>query len=110
MKGPDGLDGVRISSLLVGSIALDPGESEGYPTRIPGARLDSIEGDFHDLLRMHMNDMPLPPALQLEEAFRLPLQRLVRESFEGLAQHDETAVLGVPGSQVEIAEPALSPA
>ncbi len=43
-------------------------------------------------------------------SFGLPRQHLVREPLEGLAEHREAAVHGIPRAEVKVAEPALAAA
>ncbi len=44
------------------------------------------------------------------EPLRLPFEQLVRQTFEGLAQHHEAAADGIPSSKVQVAQPAAAPA
>ncbi len=99
---------VRLRRTLVGTIALDPGETEGQPSGILRARLHLVERDLDHQLRPHVDGVVVPRDLQLEQLGGLPGEHLVGHPLEGLAQHHEAAGL-IAGAEMEVAEPTLPP-
>jgi hypothetical protein len=75
-----------------------------------GAFLDIVEGDLHHQLRPHVHGVRIARDLELQEPFRLPRQRLVRQALERLAQHDEPVAARTARAQMQVAQPAGAPA
>ena len=96
----------RILGALVRPIAHDAREAQREPARITAARLQLVERDLDDELRAHLDDVAARRRIERErfELLGLPLEQLVRQALERLAEHDEAA-RGVARAEVQIAEP-----
>src|SRR5690606_31253126 len=103
---PDGVDGVGIGWVLVGSVAADAGEAECHSARIASRDLDAVERHFHDELRTHVDDVLRFPGLPPLQLLRLPSEEGVGHALERLSDHHE-AVLS-PGAEVEVGQPTLA--
>ena len=95
------------SGVLVRPVALDAGEAQGDAAGVAGGGLDAVERDLDDELRTHEHRDSLTAGLALEQLLRLPLEQLVGQSLEALADHDEVARARIAGAEVEVREPAL---
>src|SRR5262245_15689972 len=54
--------------------------------------------------------MSLATGLACKKGRGLPLERLVGEAFEGFSEHDMAAGTRIPRAEVQVGQPALSPA
>src|SRR5262249_20848062 len=106
----DGREGVGFGGALVGAIAFDAREAKRQAAGILRARLNLVERDFRDDLRLGIHRIRVATDLELEEPFGLPRQHLVGEAFERLAEHHEAAALGIARAEMEIAQPSFAPA
>src|SRR4030095_15951872 len=104
------LDRVGVAGKPVVSVALDAREPERHTARIVRAALDVVERHLDHELRADVDDVPFAMRLPCEELPRLPFEDLVGHSLERLAEHDETTVRGIPGAEVNVAEPTLASA
>ena len=93
---------------LVRPVALDAGEAEREPARVPRARLHAVERDLDDELRSDVNRVAVGLGLQLEQALRLPREHVVGHALERLAEHDESAAVRIAGAEVEVRELAVA--
>ena len=103
-------ESVGIGRGFVGAVTLHAGKTEGEAAGVAGADLQVIEGDLHHQFRFDVDGVLIARDFDFQELFRLPGEDFVGEAFEGFAEHGEAAFLGVPGAQVEIAEPAAAAA
>src|SRR5262245_51066087 len=110
MDGADGVDRVRVRSGLVGAVTLDAREAQRDSSRIARAGLDAVERDLDDELGPDVDDVSLALGRDPEEMLRLPREHLVGHSLEGLAQHDERAMLRIPRAEMQVRELSLATA
>src|SRR2546428_12380347 len=87
MQPPHHLDSVGLFRLFVLPIADHAREPKREPTRIDLAFLETVEGDFDDELRTHVDDDPFATRLELLQFLRLPREQLVGHSLARLAEH-----------------------
>src|SRR5680860_1308304 len=101
---------VGVRGNLVVAVAAHAGETQRHAARVARAGLHAVDGHLDHLLRAHVHDMARAGGLQIEEARGLPLQQLVGEALEGLAEHHERPrVVRVAGAEVEVGQPAPPP-
>ena len=91
------------------SIPFHPCKAQRHTGRVLWALLDLVHGDFGNQLGAHVHDPLAACDLELEQPLCLPLEQLVGQPFEGLAEHDDATVSRVPGPQMEVGEPAAAP-
>ena len=112
VSGPRGQQGTQVADhvgflrILVGPVALDPGEAQRDAARVARGGLDAVERDLDHQLGAHHHGNPVALGLARQESLGLPAQQLVGQPLERLAHHDEVARLRVARAEVEVGEPA----
>src|SRR5438046_9440426 len=107
MQFPHRVDGVGVFGLLILPISYHAREAQCQTTRIMRAVLPAVECDVADELGTHVDRDPFAVGLDRLQLLRLPLEQLVRQSLERLAEHHEAAVLGIAGAEVQVGEFAV---
>src|SRR5438046_5347660 len=107
MQFPHRVDGVGVFGLLILPISYHAREAQCQTTRIMRAVLQAVECDLDDELGTHVDRDPFAVGLDRLQLLRLPLEQLVRQSLERLAEHHEAAVLGIAGAEVQVGEFAV---
>src|SRR5262245_6158600 len=97
---------VGLAGGFLGPVTFDTGEPERKPPGVLGALLNLVEGNLDHELGAYIHGVRIPGDLQFKQRFRLPCEHLVRQAFERLAQHDESAALGIPRAEMEVAQRA----
>src|SRR5262249_17677448 len=87
----DPVDRVGLRGRLVRTMPADPREAQRQPAGVAGARLDAVEGDLHDQLGSHVDDVTVARDLELEQALGLPGEHRVRQALERLPEHHVAA-------------------
>ena len=59
---------------------------------------------------LDVDDEPVAGDLEVEQRPGLPIEHLVGEALEGLPKHRESAAAYVPRAEMQVAEPAATPA
>src|SRR5689334_23073595 len=103
-------DRIGLGRALVRPVPLHAREAQRKTAGILRARLDLVERDLGDHLRPQVHRVVVAPDLELEEARGLPLEHLVGEPLERLAEHDEAAARLVARAEVQVAQPAVAAA
>src|ERR1700733_8569579 len=86
------IQGVGVLGTLVVPVALHPREPQCQAARITGADLQIAEGYFHHQLGPHVHRPLVAVRFAGEQFLRLPFEHGVRQTLEGLAQHDVFAL------------------
>jgi hypothetical protein len=98
-----GIDRIGLVRTFVSAVSFDSRKAQGEATRVLGAGLYFIEGNFHHQLRAHIHGILVTAELDSLEVFGLPGKHIVGQDFEGFAEHDVTPMLGVTCAQVKVA-------
>src|SRR5215213_8728266 len=98
------VDGVGLARILVRPVAPHAREAKRHAAGVARRRLDAVERDLDDELRADEDGDPTPAGLTGQELRRLPLEHLVRQALEALADHDELARARIAGVEMEHVE------
>src|SRR5215472_18944054 len=105
----DGVNCVGFRRALVRAVTFDPGKAQCHAAGVARARLDVVERDLDDKPRLDVHRIGVAVDGQPAQLLGLPRQRLIRQAFEGLAEHDKAAGFRVARAEMQVAQPASAP-
>jgi hypothetical protein len=83
-----GIDRIGLVRTFVSGVSFDSRKAQGEATRVLGAGLHFIEGNFHHQLRAHIHGIVVTAELDGLEVFGLPGKYLGGQALEGFAERE----------------------